>query len=72
MFNHVLLPTDGSKLSEDAIRMGVHRVCRGTWVRSELSWRRTAGRACEAVLLGSETQKVLTHSHVPVLVCRPQ
>jgi nucleotide-binding universal stress UspA family protein len=24
----------------------------------------------QAVLLGSETQKVLTHSHVPVLVCR--
>ena len=23
MFKHVLLPTDGSKLSEDAIRMGV-------------------------------------------------
>ena len=29
-------------------------------------------KGVQAVLLGSETQKALTHSHVPVLVCRPQ
>jgi len=27
-------------------------------------------KGVQAVLLGSETQKVLTHSHIPVLVCR--
>jgi nucleotide-binding universal stress UspA family protein len=29
-------------------------------------------KGVQAVLLGSETQKVLTHSHIPVLVCRQQ
>lgn len=38
MFKHILVPTDGSKLSAKA--------------------------------LGSETTKVLTHSKIPVLVCR--
>ena len=28
-------------------------------------------RGISAMLLGSETQKVLTHSKIPVLVCRP-
>ena len=147
MFKHVLLPTDGSKLSEDAIRMGVQLAktinakVTGFHVMPEfhvftyktemledtkrefgrdskahaaqyLSVIETAAKAAgvtyevvssvhdhpyeaiievaderecdlivmashgrkgvQAVLLGSETQKVLTHSHVPVLVCRPQ
>jgi nucleotide-binding universal stress UspA family protein len=147
MFTHVLLPTDGSKLSEDAIRMGVQlaktinakvtgfhvmpdfhvftyktemledtkrefgRDSKAHAVRY-LSVIETAAKAagvsCEvvsaihdhpyeaiisvakergcdlivmashgrkgvqAVLLGSETQKVLTHSHIPVLVWRSQ
>jgi nucleotide-binding universal stress UspA family protein len=29
-------------------------------------------RGASALLLGSETQKVLTHSHIPILVHRPQ
>ena len=29
-------------------------------------------KGVQAVLLGSETQKVLTHSNIPVLVCRHQ
>lgn len=29
-------------------------------------------KGVQAVLLGSETQKVMTHSHIPVLVCRQQ
>ena len=147
MFKHVLLPTDGSKLSEDAIRMGlqlaktINAKVTGFHVMPEfhvftyktemledtkrefgrdskahaaqyLSVIETAAKAAgvpfevvsaihdhpyeaiigvakergcdlivmashgrkgvQAVLLGSETQKVLTHSHVPVLVCRPQ
>ena len=147
MFKHVLLPTDGSKLSENAIRMGVQLAktmnakVTGFHVMPEfhvftyktemledtrrefakdstahaaqyLSVIETASQAAgvpfegisanhdhpyeaivgvarergcdlivmashgrkgvQAVLLGSETQKVLTHSHVPVLVCRPQ
>jgi len=147
MFKHVLLPTDGSKLSEDAIRLGVQLAktmnakVTGFHVTPEfhvftyktemlkdtesefgndskahaaqyLSSIETAAKAAgvpyegvssvhdhpyeaiigvadergcdlivmashgrkgmQAVLLGSETQKVLTHSHVPVLVCRPQ
>ena len=147
MFKHVLLPTDGSKLSENAIRMGVqlaktinakvtgfHVIPEfhvftyktemledtkrefardsNAYAAQYLSVIETAAkaagvpyevvsavndhpyeaivgaakeRACDlivmashgrngvqAVLLGSETQKVLTHSHVPVLVCRLQ
>ena len=145
MFKHILLPTDGSKLSDDAIRMGVQLAktvnakVTGFCVMPEfhvftyktemledtkrefakdskahavqyLSVIETAAKAAgltcdiasathdhpyeaiiraakqrgcdlivmashgrkgvQAVLLGSETQKVLTHSHIPVLVCR--
>lgn len=145
MFKHVFLPTDGSTLSEEAIRMGVQLAktvnakVTGFYVMPEfhvftyktemledtkrefakdskahaaqyLSVVETAAKAagvtcdvtsathdhpyeaiirvakqrgCDlivmashgrkgvhAILLGSETQKVLTHSHIPVLVCR--
>ena len=145
MFKHVLLPTDGSKLSDDAVRMGVQlaksfsakvtgfcvmpefhvftyktemledtklEFAKDSMARAAqyLSVIETASKAagvtCEiasathdhpyeaiigaakqrgcdlivmashgrrgvqAILLGSETQKVLTHSHIPVLVCR--
>jgi nucleotide-binding universal stress UspA family protein len=145
MFKHILLPTDGSKLSDHAIRMGVQVAksvsakVTGLYVMPEfhvftyktemledtkgefakdskahatqyLSVIETAAKAAgvtcdiasvthdhpyeaiikvakqrgsdlivmashgrkgvQAVLLGSETQKVLTHSHIPVLVCR--
>jgi nucleotide-binding universal stress UspA family protein len=145
MFKHVLLPTDGSPLSDDAIRMGVqlartvnakvtgfhvmpefHVVTYKTEMLEDTRQEfardskahaanylsaiekaaKAAGVVCEtatatndhpyeaiikaakrrkcdlivmashgrkgmqAVLLGSETQKVLTHSHVPVLVYR--
>jgi nucleotide-binding universal stress UspA family protein len=145
MYHHVLLPTDGSKLSEDAVRKGVRlarcmnarvtgvsvvpklqffaydaetpatimdaaaRECRRS-AEAHLAYVRRAaeeaGVACEVVtetddqphaaiirtaekrrcdlimmashgrrgisgiLLGSETQKVLTHSKIPVLVFR--
>jgi nucleotide-binding universal stress UspA family protein len=145
MFKHILLPTDGSKLSDDAIRAGiqlaktVNAKVTGFHVMPEFhvftyktemledtkrefakdskahaaqylsmieTTAKAAGVTCEtasvthdhpyeaiikaakqrgcdlivmashgrrgvqAVLLGSETQKVLTHSHIPVLVCR--
>jgi nucleotide-binding universal stress UspA family protein len=143
MFNHVLLPTDGSRLSEDAVRKGMQlarkmnarvtgvsvvpklqffayetpgdimdaaaRECRQA-AEAHLGFVRRAaeeaGVACQlvtetddqphaaiirtaekrgcdlimmashgrrgisGVLLGSETQKVLTHSKIPVLVFR--
>jgi len=146
MFKHVLLPTDGSKLSEDAIHLGLqlaktinakvtgfhvmpefhvftHKTqmledTKSEFVRDSKAHAaqylsviemaaKAAGVPCEvvstthdhpydaiieianecgcdlivmashgrkgvqAVLLGSETQKVLTHSRIPVLVCRP-
>ena len=147
MFKHVFLPTDGSNLSEAAVRMGVQLAktvnakVTGFHVMPEFhvftyktemledtkkefakdskahaaqylsvieTAAKAAGVACDiasathdhryeaiikvakqrgcdlivmashgrkgmqAVLLGSETQKVLTHSHIPVLVCRQQ
>ncbi len=145
MFKHILLATDGSKLSDHAIRMGVQLAkavdakVTGVHVMPEFhvftyktemledtrmefakdskaqaaqylsvveTQAKAAGVTCDvasathdhpyeaiievakqrgcdlivmashgrkgvqAVLLGSETQKVLTHSHTPVLVCR--
>jgi nucleotide-binding universal stress UspA family protein len=145
MFKHVLLPTDGSPVSDDAIRMGIqlaksvnakvtgfhvmpefHIVTYKTEMledtRKEFARdskahaahylgaiekaAKTAGVPCDtatatndhpyeaiikaakrrkcdlivmashgrrgvrAILLGGETQKVLTNSHIPVLVCR--
>jgi hypothetical protein len=34
------------------------------------SWRRTVVRVSLRLVLGSETIKVLTHTHIPILVCR--
>lgn len=145
MFKHILLPTDGSKLSDRAIRIGVELAkavsakVTGFYVMPEFhvftyktemledtkrefakdskahaaqylavieTAAKAAGVTCDvasatldqpyeaivkvaeqrgcdlivmashgrkgvrAVLLGSETQKVLTHSPIPVLVCR--
>jgi nucleotide-binding universal stress UspA family protein len=145
MFKHILLPTDGSELSEAAVRKGIDFAKRlqakvtglcvvpkdyssycdaefpgGVKERAEAERKAKAkahlsvitsvaqneGVACElvmemsdqpyeaivkmaeqkgcdlimmashgrrgvgALLLGSETQKVLTHSKIPVLVCR--
>jgi nucleotide-binding universal stress UspA family protein len=145
MFTHILLPTDGSKLSDNAVRVGVQLAktvnakVTGFYVMPEFhvftyktemledtktefakdskvhaaqylsvieAAAKAAGVPCDiasathdhpyeaiiraaksrgcdlivmashgrsgvqAVLLGSETQKVMTHSHIPVLVCR--
>jgi nucleotide-binding universal stress UspA family protein len=53
MFTHLLLPTDGSKLSEAAIQKASH-----------------GRRGVSGLLICSETQKVLTHTRIPVLVYR--
>lgn len=75
MYRHILVATDGSALSTPAIRIAEriparHREasqaracrvqCRGTLAR----------RGGDGFILGSETTKVLTHSKIPVLVCR--
>jgi nucleotide-binding universal stress UspA family protein len=133
MFKHILLPTDGSKLSEKSIRQGIRfakacdakvtalnviprialrnyeeevvgqangyldfvtKVAKGADVECEvvsalsdrpfkeiikLAKKRDCDlilmashgrRGVEGFLLGSETQKVLTHSQIPVLVYR--
>ncbi|NCT66223.1 MAG: universal stress protein [Rhodanobacteraceae bacterium] len=145
MFKHILIPTDGSELSEDAVRQGIrlaaalkakvtgfHVVpkfhtsdvimqlleasqsdyakaaqayaerylglvsgaaaaagvpCEVAWTTSDdpageivaaavargcdlILMASHGRRGMQAVLLGSETQKVLTHSHIPVLVYR--
>lgn len=138
MFKHILLPTDGSELSESAIKTGIHLakalgakvtgvmviptdrsadeekwegassapaslnrhllfiriVANGNGVDCALMSIRgdspsdeimkvaeklhcdlivmaSHGRgSLETLFIGSETQKVLVHSHLPVLVCR--
>ena len=147
MFKHLLVPTDGSALSGEAIRMaiglaktfeakilGIHAIpefhlltydtemltgtrteyarharnhaerylavieqaaadagvfCETTWVVNDHPYEAIINtakerdcdlivmashgrRGVEGLLIGSETQKVLTHSRIPVLVCRGQ
>ena len=109
MFKHLLLPTDGSKLSDEAVTRGIAfaketgaKVCflhvlpeyvvdafasDSVSIRHGQPWKAiidvAGGRACDlifmashgrrgisALVLGSETHKVLTHSSIPVLVFR--
>jgi nucleotide-binding universal stress UspA family protein len=64
MFKHILVATDGSKLSGKAIRAAKAK-------KYDLIVMSSHGRrGLAGLLLGSETTKVLTHSKVPVLVCR--
>jgi nucleotide-binding universal stress UspA family protein len=65
MFTHILLPTDGSNLSQAAIQKVAEK--RGCDLIMMASHGR---RGLKGLLLGSETQKVLTHSLIPVLVHR--
>lgn len=55
MYKHILIPTDGSRLSNAA-------VLRGIQLASAIHARVT--------VLGGETNKGLTHSSIPVMVCR--
>ena len=93
MYKHILIPTDGSQLSDKAIDAGVEfarvvkaRVTGFTAVpeyqipsENELMARRGISldfmashgrRGISALLHGSETQGVLTHSTIPTLVYR--
>jgi nucleotide-binding universal stress UspA family protein len=65
MFTHILLPTDGSGLSNVAIQKVAEK--RGCDLIMMASHGR---RGLKGLLLGSETQKALTHSLIPVLVHR--
>ena len=83
MFRHLLVPTDGSDLSrrtathaitfaatpcatvhDGIIAAAAHHGCDLIFMASH------GRRGIGALLLGSETQKVLTHSKIPVLVHR--
>ena len=72
MFHHILVPTDGSPLSNRAVAIAL-QLARTNDARltamNVVPHLPTAGHL-EAIVLGSETQKVLTHSETPVLVCR--
>jgi nucleotide-binding universal stress UspA family protein len=108
MYKHILIPTDGSPLSEMAIRQGIlfaksmqarvtamtvsipfHAFALDPVMVSDtpgqyeaiidaarkggcdLIFMASHGRkGMSALVLGSETVKVLTHSKIPVLVCR--
>lgn len=77
MFKHLLLPTDGTILSERAVQTGIE-LAHSLGARIEIA----QGRACDLIvmashgrrgiglLVGGQTQHVLTHGSVPVLVCR--
>ena len=94
MFKHILVPTDGSQVSQQEILGFVERLCQEAGVACnkltltsdipyeaiidaatqggcDLIFMASHGRrGFSGLLLGSETNKVLTHSKVPVLVYR--
>jgi nucleotide-binding universal stress UspA family protein len=61
MYPHILLPTDGSEFSNKAIPQGIE-------LAKSIGARGRRGMA--ALVVGSETHKVLTHGTIPTLVCR--
>jgi nucleotide-binding universal stress UspA family protein len=65
MYKHILVPTDGSPLSLKAAKeaakiTAIHVIVMGSHGRGGIA----------SLLLGTETQKVLTHSRKPVFACR--
>ena len=71
MYRHILVPTDGSALSLKAARTAAKLAAKLKARKCDLIVMASHGRrGLASVLLGSETQKVLTHSKTPVLVCR--
>ena len=72
MFKHILVPADGSTLSHKAVKQAT-ALARGLNGKETVLhvFPKFAGGACgRAVLLGSETNRVATHSEIPVLVLR--
>lgn len=83
MFKHILLPTDGSPLSLRAAKACVRfapassdspyaAIIKAAMAnKCNLVFMASHGRrGLKALLIGSETNKVLTHCKVPVLVYR--
>ncbi len=66
MFRHLLVPTDGSEFShlavDQALEMASEDGCDLIFMASH------GPRALAGLVLGSETQRVLTHAELPVLV----
>lgn len=83
MYKHILLPTDGSELSQQAVISGIlFEKSIGASVvilktaeqtHCDLVYMASHGwHGDEAQLLGSVTLKVLHHSTIPVLVHKPE
>jgi len=67
MFKQILVVTDGSALSAEAILGCAHdEHCDAIVMASH------GRRGLDALLLGSETRKVLAHAAIPVIVTRPK
>jgi nucleotide-binding universal stress UspA family protein len=98
MYKHILIPTDGSELSDKAIEAGIrfanHVGARAAGVEYDSGYEQSdrpheaiiraaekngcdlifmashGRRGISALVHGSETQGVLTHSKIPTLVYR--
>ena len=68
MFKHLLVPTDGSSLSEAAAAKAVRFAKE---IGADLVAMGSHGRTgIVSLILGSQTQRVLAHSRLPVIVYR--
>jgi nucleotide-binding universal stress UspA family protein len=74
LFKHILVPTDGSDLAGKAVEQAIifaKEIDAAEARKCDLIVMASHGRrGVSAVVLGSETVKVLTHSKIPVLVYR--
>lgn len=69
MRQRILVPTDGSTLSKKAVIDAVTKARAGGVAQAKGIVARSR-KGIKRVLLGSETQHVLTHSKLPILVLR--
>ena len=67
MYRHILLPTDGSALSQSAVESGVQLAEKA--LGAQVTGLHVTAKVA-ATPLGSETAKVLIQSPIPVLIHR--
>ena len=71
MYTHILVPTDSSALCDNAVRHAIIVARRfGAKITALHVVMASHGRRGWQALLGSQTVRMLTHSNIPVLVCR--
>jgi len=71
MYRHILIPTDGSRLSLKAALRKVKEAAAAEKVACEAILKTARDRKCDVIVMGSHGRGlILAHSMTRVLVCR--